>query len=54
MNELSKEELQEKIEKVKQDIATQTGRKLEVLSQYKEYLEDELRMLEAGRRNDAK
>lgn len=54
MNQLTIEELREKIEKVNQDLASQTGRKFEVLSQYKEYLEDELRMLESESRNDRK
>lgn len=47
MSELTLEELQEKIKTVQADInllvsTGDTGRKLEVLSQYKDYLEEEL------------
>lgn len=50
MNALTSEELKEKIEMVKKDIELlrstgETGRKLEVLCEYREYLEDELRFI---------
>lgn len=50
MSDLTIVEMKAKVEKVKKDIAElmtsgQTGRKLEVLIEYKEYLEDELEML---------
>lgn len=55
MSDLTVEEMQKKIEKVKQDIVDlmstgQPGRKLEVLTEYKEYLEDELEMLKREQR----
>lgn len=37
--------LEEKIAAVKKDLIDKSGRQFEVLSQYLEYLEDELRML---------
>jgi len=37
--------LEEKIAAVKEDLVNKSGRQFEVLSQYLEYLEDELRML---------
>ena len=50
MNDLSLKELQEKIDKVTKDIeglrsTGDSSRKLEVLTEYKKYLEDELRIL---------
>ena len=51
MNEqLTISDLQEKIEKVKVDLEElrltgESSRKLEILSEYKEYLEDELKFL---------
>jgi hypothetical protein len=50
MNDLTIDELKEKIERVKQDLESlrMTGdasRKLEILSEYKSYLEDELKFL---------
>jgi hypothetical protein len=50
MNDLTISELKEKIERVKQDLESlrMTGdasRKLEILSEYKTYLEDELKFL---------
>ena len=50
MNDLSLKELQEKIDKVTKDIeglrsTVDSSRKLEVLTEYKKYLEDELRFL---------
>jgi hypothetical protein len=50
MNDLSLKELQEKIDKVTKDIeglrsTGDSSRKLEVLTEYKKYLEDELRFL---------
>lgn len=47
---LTAEELKEKIKQVEKDIATlsgtgESGRKFEVLNEYKEYLEDELRFI---------
>ena len=51
MSELTVDEMKSKVEKVKKDIAElmaagQTGRKLEVLIEYKEYLEDELDLMQ--------
>jgi hypothetical protein len=50
MNELSIEELQDKIAQVVIDIEAlrntgESSKKLEILCEYKEYLEDEIRML---------
>lgn len=50
MSELTIEALKEKIRKVEEDIKNLnqegvTGRKFEVLNEYKEYLEDELRFI---------
>ena len=50
MNSLTFTELEEKIEKVKFDIESlrdtgESSRKLEILSEYKAYLEDELKFL---------
>lgn len=52
MNELTIKELEVKIEKVKLDIAKETGRKYEVLTEYKAYLEDELENLKREQRNN--
>ena len=52
MSELSISELQEKLEQVKKDLAKEIGRKFEVLSEYKEYLEDEIRFLKNEQRNN--
>ena len=51
MSELTIVEMKAKIEKVKKEIAElmssgQTGRKLEALIEYKEYLEDELALVQ--------
>jgi hypothetical protein len=51
MSDLTIPELKEKIERVKQDLESlrRTGdasRKLEILSEYKTYLEDELKVLQ--------
>lgn len=56
MSDLTIDELKEKINKVTQDIAglRETGessRKLEVLSEYKLYLEDELKFLQNENRS---
>lgn len=50
---LTIKELQDKIENVKKDIeqlsrAGESGRKLEVLIEYKKYLEDELHFIKHG------
>lgn len=50
MNNLSQNELEDKIKRVQQDIKelhnqAVAGRKLEVLNEYQQYLEDELKML---------
>jgi hypothetical protein len=42
--ELTVKALEEKIAKVKEDLVNKSGRQFEVLSQYLEYLEDELRI----------
>jgi hypothetical protein len=41
-DELTVEDLKEKIAVVKQDLVNKTGRHYEVLTQYLEYLQDEL------------
>ena len=51
MSDLTIQELKEKVKKVNQDIeglrlTGEASRKLEVLSEYKAYLEDEIRFLE--------
>ena len=51
MNELSISEINQKIEQVKIDLAKETGRKYEVLSEYKSYLEDELEFLQREQRD---
>lgn len=56
MSDLTITELKEKIKKVGNDIESlrltgEASRKLEVLSEYKSYLEDELRFLENEKRN---
>lgn len=53
---LTIQEMQEKIERVKTDIDVLqsqggAGRKLEVLTEYKSYLEDELEMLKREQRS---
>jgi hypothetical protein len=45
MNELTIESLQEKIKKVEEDLNNESGRKYEILMEYKKYLEDEIEML---------
>lgn len=52
-NELTAQDLQEKIKKVQEDIEQlrltgDTSRKLQVLSEYKEYLEDELKFVRSN------
>ena len=42
--------LEERIERIKQDLIDQSGRKYEVLMEYKSYLEDELAMLKREQR----
>jgi hypothetical protein len=42
--------LEERIERIKQDLVDQSGRKYEVLIEYKSYLEDELEMLKREQR----
>lgn len=59
MSDLTIQELEEKLKMVDKDLDTlrQSGnasRKLEVLSEYKSYLEDELRMMKLERRNASK
>ena len=49
MIELSIQDLKDKIEQVKKDLAIETGRKYEVLTEYKSYLESELKALEGNR-----
>ncbi len=56
MSDLTLEDLAQKIEKVKQDIEAlrltgDASRRLEVLSEYKDYLEDELKFLKNEKRN---
>jgi hypothetical protein len=57
MSDLSISELKEKIERVKQDLESlrltgDASRKLEILSEYKKYLEDELKVLQQEQRNE--
>lgn len=56
MSDLTIQELKAKVKKVEQDIESlrltgEASRKLEVLSEYKAYLEDEVRFLENEARN---
>jgi hypothetical protein len=56
MNDLTIPELKEKIERVKQDLERlrltgDASRKLEILSEYKTYLEDELKVLQKEQRD---
>jgi hypothetical protein len=56
MSDLSISELKEKIERVKQDLESlrltgDASRKLEILSEYKTYLEDELKVLQQEQRD---
>jgi hypothetical protein len=56
MNDLTITELKEKIERVKQDLESlrltgDASRKLEILSEYKTYLEDELKVLQKEQRD---
>jgi hypothetical protein len=56
MSDLSVTELKEKIERVKQDLESlrltgDASRKLEILSEYKTYLEDELKVLQKEQRD---
>jgi hypothetical protein len=56
MSDLSITELKEKIERVKQDLESlrltgDASRKLEILSEYKTYLEDELKVLQKEQRD---
>jgi hypothetical protein len=48
-DELTVKALEEKIAVVKKDLIDKSGRQFEVLSQYLEYLEDELRMLRSNK-----
>lgn len=50
MSTLTIEDLKERIEKIKEDLVDQSGRKYEVLMEYKSYLEDELEMLKREQR----
>lgn len=50
MSSLTIEELKERIENIKKDLVDQSGRKYEVLMEYKSYLEDELEMLKREQR----
>jgi hypothetical protein len=48
-DKLTVKALEEKIATVKKDLIDKSGRQFEVLSQYLEYLEDELRMLRSNK-----
>jgi len=49
-NELTPQELRDKIKKVEEDIKTVSAEKArEALAQYVDYLKDELRILEQGK-----
>jgi hypothetical protein len=59
MNDLTITELKEKIERVKQDLESlrltgDASRKLEILSEYKAYLEDDLKILQKEQRDATK
>lgn len=59
MNELSIADLTEKVNRVTLDLEAlrtsgEAGRKLEILSEYKSYLEDELRMLKNEQRSNSR
>lgn len=59
MSDLTIQELEEKVKMVEKDLDTlrqqgNASRKLEVLSEYKSYLEDELRVMKLERRNASK
>jgi hypothetical protein len=59
MNELSIADLTEKVNRVTLDLESlrtsgEAGRKLEILSEYKSYLEDELRMLKNEQRSNSR
>lgn len=56
MSDLSISEIQEKIKKVKQDLETlratgESGRKVEILTEYLDYLQDEVNFLKNEQRN---
>jgi hypothetical protein len=56
MSDLTISELKEKIERVKQDLESlrltgDASRKLEILSEYKSYLEDDLKVLQKEQRD---
>jgi hypothetical protein len=56
MSDLTTDELKQKIQNVKNDIETlrltgESSRKLEVLTEYRSYLEDELKFLENENRS---
>jgi hypothetical protein len=56
MNDLTITELKEKIERVKKDLeglrlTGNASRKLEILSEYKSYLEDDLKVLQKEQRD---
>jgi len=50
MSTLTIEDLKERIAKVNEDLVNESGRKYEVLMEYKSYLEDELEMLKREQR----
>ena len=55
MSELTIEEMKQKIERVKEDIESlrasgDASRRLEILTEYKSYLEDELEMIKREQR----
>ena len=53
MSELSISELKQKLEQVNKDLARETGRKFEVLSEYKAYLEDEINFLQNANKHQS-
>ena len=53
MSELSITELTEKLAQVEKDLARESGRKYEVLCEYKSYLEDEIAFLKNEQRTNS-
>jgi|LauGreDrversion4_2_1035121.scaffolds.fasta_scaffold943487_3 hypothetical protein len=58
MNDLTIEELKEKIERVRKDLESlratgESSRKLEILNEYKSYLEEELAFLKREQRSQS-
>lgn len=50
MSALEIKSLEDRIKRVEQDLVNESGRKYEILMEYKSYLEDELAMLKREQR----